>query len=118
VLGERQRVWFGGDTGYCPVFAEIGQRLGPFDLSLIPIGAYEPAWFHSPAHIGPAEAVQVHSDIRSRRSVPIHWGAWSLTDEAMDAPPAVLAAAAVAAGLPRGAFEPLLRGETCSIAAA
>jgi N-acyl-phosphatidylethanolamine-hydrolysing phospholipase D len=41
VLGQQLRFWFAGDTGYCPVFKEIGERCGPFDLSAIPIGAYE-----------------------------------------------------------------------------
>lgn len=41
VLGQSMRFWFAGDTGYCPVFKEIGERCGPFDLAAIPIGAYE-----------------------------------------------------------------------------
>ncbi len=41
VLGQQLRFWFAGDTGYCPVFKEIGERCGPLDLAAIPIGAYE-----------------------------------------------------------------------------
>jgi N-acyl-phosphatidylethanolamine-hydrolysing phospholipase D len=47
------RVYFGGDSGYASVFAEIGARLGPFDASLLPIGAYEPRWFMGAAHVTP-----------------------------------------------------------------
>src|SRR5690606_21056441 len=36
------RVYFAGDTGYFDAFAEIAARLGPFDLAVLPIGAYEP----------------------------------------------------------------------------
>lgn len=45
---------------YCPVFPEIGERLGPFDLAAIPIGAYEPRWFLCPQHCDPQEAVKIH----------------------------------------------------------
>ena len=115
VRGERRRLWFGGDSGYCPVFTEIGQRHGPFDLSLIPIGAYQPRWFHGPAHMDPREAVQVHLDVRSKRTLPIHWGCWSLTDEALDEPPQLLAQEAQARGLAAHEFAPLLRGETAVV---
>lgn len=60
VIGAAQRFWFAGDTGYCGVFKEIGQKYGPFDLSAIPIGAYDPRWLMKPQHIDPAEAVQIH----------------------------------------------------------
>ena len=60
IMGAAQRFWFAGDTGYCRVFKEIGQKYGPFDLSAIPIGAYDPRWFLKPQHIDPKEAVQIH----------------------------------------------------------
>lgn len=68
-----------GNTGYCPVFKEIGDRLGPFDLSAIPIGAYQPKDFMQPMHIGPEEALQVHQDVRSKKSVGVHCCTFFLT---------------------------------------
>ena len=44
VIGKKKRLFFAGDTGYCSSFLEIGKKYGPFDVSLIPIGAYEPRW--------------------------------------------------------------------------
>ncbi|HEY1765040.1 MAG TPA: MBL fold metallo-hydrolase [Opitutaceae bacterium] len=104
-LGGR-RVYFAGDSGYHEtLFREIGRRCGPPDLSLIPIGAYEPRWFMRDAHMNPPEAVRVHQDVGSRRSVAIHWGVFQLTDEGYEDPPKALAEACRGAGLPRGAFE-------------
>lgn len=60
VKGEKRSFWFGGDSGYCSVFKEIGEKYGPFDLAAIPVGAYEPRWFMKPQHVNPAEAVQMH----------------------------------------------------------
>lgn len=60
VRGEQQRIWFAGDTGYCPVFKEIGERLGPFNLAFIPIGNYIPANIARYLHCSPSEAVQIH----------------------------------------------------------
>ncbi len=112
VLGQRRRFWFGGDTGFCSVFKEIGAKYGPFDLAAIPIGAYEPRWFHRPAHLDPEEAVQVHADVRARASIAVHCCTWSLTDEALDEPPVTLAAAAAKAGLQPDAFTVMQHGET------
>jgi L-ascorbate metabolism protein UlaG (beta-lactamase superfamily) len=76
IAGPRHRVFFGGDTGYTPVFAEIGARLGPFDLTLLPIGAYNDAW-HA-IHMDPEEAVRAHGDLGGRVLLPIHWATFNL----------------------------------------
>lgn len=81
-----QKVCFVGDTGYCPVFKDIGAELGPFDLSLIPIGAYEPIWFMKAQHVNPEEAYEIHKDLRSKRSLGIHHGTFRLTSEAVQEP--------------------------------
>jgi len=87
------RVLFAGDTGYHPEFAEIGRRLGPFDIALLPVGAYEPRWFMRPVHMDPEEAVAAAIDIGAGAGSPppvllaTHWGTFSLTDEPMDEPP-------------------------------
>src|SRR5213078_1632981 len=60
-----QRIYFGGDTAYGPHFTEIRDRLGPIDLALLPIGAYEPRWFMKVVHMNPAEAVEAHLDLRA-----------------------------------------------------
>ena len=60
-------IWFGGDTGYNPVqFKRVGKQYGPFDLGLIPIGAYQPRWFMRPVHVDPHEAVLLHQDVGAR----------------------------------------------------
>jgi N-acyl-phosphatidylethanolamine-hydrolysing phospholipase D len=106
------RFYFAGDTGYGPLFKEIGRRFAPIDLAAIPIGAYEPRWFMQPVHADPAEAVKIHEDVGARRSVGMHWGTFQLTDEAMDEPPQALGAALTAAGIPRDAFFVMGFGET------
>lgn len=108
-------LFFAGDTGYSKDFAEIGARLAPrggFDLALIPVGAYEPRWFMAEQHVNPAEAVQMHRDLRARQSLGIHWGTFELTDESLDEPPRALAAARKAAGLVDQDFFVLAVGET------
>lgn len=83
-------VFYCGDTGYpenFPLFRQIGDALGPFDLSCIPIGAYDPRDMNKDSHCNPQEAVQIHKDLHSKQSVGIHWGSFQLTEEFMDAPP-------------------------------
>lgn len=91
-----QRIFFCGDSSYpdsFPLFRQIGDALGPFDLACIPIGAYEPAMLNRAAHVNPAEAVLIHKDIASRQSVAIHWGSFPLSEEMLDEPPKKLKAA-------------------------
>jgi len=80
------KLYFAGDSGYGPHFRKIGERLGPMRLSLIPIGAFKPEWFMSPIHCSPAQAVQIHHDVRSRQSVAMHYGTFPLADDGEDEP--------------------------------
>jgi L-ascorbate metabolism protein UlaG (beta-lactamase superfamily) len=88
-----RRILFTGDSGYGPHFLEIAERLGPIDLALLPIGAYEPRWFMKDIHMNPAEAVQAHLDLAARRSLAMHFGTFQLTPEGIEEPPRALAAA-------------------------
>ncbi|CAF0815862.1 unnamed protein product, partial [Brachionus calyciflorus] len=81
ILGKSKKVYFAGDSGYCPAFKEIGQKYGPLDYSFIPIGAYEPRWFMGPQHVDPEEAVKIHMDVKSNKSFAIHWGTFALASE-------------------------------------
>jgi L-ascorbate metabolism protein UlaG (beta-lactamase superfamily) len=85
--------YFAGDTGYpekFPLHRQVGDLLGPFDLAAIPIGAYKPRFFMRDSHCDPKEAVKIHRDIRSNRSVAIHWGTFPLANEPFEEPPTVL----------------------------
>lgn len=92
------RLYFAGDTGYGPVFREIGAAHGPFDLALVPIGAYEPRNIMHVHHATPEEAVAIGRDLGAARLVAMHWGTIMLTDEPPFEPPARFRAAAAAAG--------------------
>lgn len=81
-----KKIWFAGDTGYSPVFRQMGERFRGFDLSLIPVGAYEPRDFMHNQHINPEEAVLIHQETLSKRSMGIHWGTFDLSDERPDQP--------------------------------
>ena len=104
-VGER-RVLFAGDTGRHPEFTAIADRCGPFDLVLVPIGAYEPRWFMGPVHMNPEDAVAAYAELCGPVSAgpprpllaAMHWGTFKLTDESMDEPPRRMRAAWRAAG--------------------
>ena len=107
-----RRIFFAGDTGYSRDFADIAARFPPMDLSLLPIGAYDPRWFMAPVHVDPAEAVRIHQDLHSRLSVAMHWGTFRLTAEPLDQPPQLLAQALTAAGIAPEKFTVFRHGET------
>ncbi|WP_224994527.1 MBL fold metallo-hydrolase [Cesiribacter sp. SM1] len=71
-----QKIYFAGDSGYFNGYREIGQRLGPFDLSLMPIGAYDLAWAN--IHLNPQEAVQAQQEVQGGILLPTHWGTFDL----------------------------------------
>jgi L-ascorbate metabolism protein UlaG (beta-lactamase superfamily) len=98
IAGPRHRVFFGGDTGYTPAFAEIGARLGPFDLTLLPVGAYNEAW--RTIHMDPEEAVRAHGDLGGRVLLPIHWATFNLAFHRWAEPAQRVLAAAERSGVP------------------
>lgn len=71
LVGPRHRAYYSGDTGLFPALREIGQRLGPFDVTLIETGQYHRAW--PDWHIGPEQAVQAHQLVRGKVMLPVHW---------------------------------------------
>eukprot|EP00927_Polykrikos_kofoidii_P057804 TRINITY_DN51999_c0_g1_i1.p1 TRINITY_DN51999_c0_g1~~TRINITY_DN51999_c0_g1_i1.p1 ORF type:complete len:464 (-),score=71.06 TRINITY_DN51999_c0_g1_i1:235-1554(-) len=77
---RRMPFFFAGDTGYCPVFGQIG-KMFDVGLALVPIGAYEPRWFMAPSHCDPADAVRVVDDLGADKAMAIHWGTYPLTME-------------------------------------
>jgi L-ascorbate metabolism protein UlaG (beta-lactamase superfamily) len=84
LVGEHHRVWFSGDTGPAPFFDEIGERLGPFDATMIEVGAWNPLW--AEIHLGPEAAVGVHRQVKGRVLIPVHWGTFNLALHAWDQP--------------------------------
>ncbi|MFZ0105287.1 MAG: MBL fold metallo-hydrolase [Thiobacillus sp.] len=112
ITAPELNVFFAGDTGYSADFVEIGRRLGPFDLAALPIGAYEPRWFMRRQHVDPAQALQIHHDVRARQSLGVHWGVFEMADEPLDEPPRALAAAREVAGMAESEFFVLRVGET------
>jgi N-acyl-phosphatidylethanolamine-hydrolysing phospholipase D len=130
---DGRRVYFAGDTGHHPEFGVIGERFGPFDALLLPVGAYEPQWFMRPMHMNPEDALNAYTEIdrattgHSHRAtpasgwplpvtgpvmVPIHWGTFKLTDEPMDEPPKRTQEAWGKAGYPESGLWLLRHGET------
>jgi len=95
--GPRHRVFFGGDTGFHDALGGIGERLGPFDLALLPIGAYSDLW--PDIHMTPEEAVDAHLALRGGLLVPIHWATFDLGFHSWSEPVERVRRAAAAAGV-------------------
>lgn len=66
------------DYPHCPAFAEIGTLRGPFNLGLIPIGAYDPRYIMSSMHANPFDSVNIFKDTKCNRAMGIHWGTWGM----------------------------------------
>ena len=104
------KIFFAGDSGAGGHWAEIATRLGPPDIALLPIGAYDPRWIMAPVHMNPEEAVAAHQALRARHALGMHFGTFRLTDEPIDEP-ATRLRAACAAGAVRN-FDVLGFGES------
>ncbi len=84
--GPGGSVFFAGDTGAGPHFAEIRRRLGPPRAALLPIGAFRPEWFMGPVHMSPADAVQAQRDLGAGTAIAMHFGTFRLADDGQDEP--------------------------------
>lgn len=83
-LAQDLRLFFSGDTGYSDHFREIGRRLGPFDVTMVEAGAYDPRWAY--VHMLPQQTVQAHIDLRGFWLLPVHNGTFDLALHAWDDP--------------------------------
>ena len=98
VQSERHRVFFSGDTGLTTEYAAIRERLGPFDLVMLEVGAFHPSW--GDIHLGPLNALKAHALLGGGAFLPVHWGTFSLAMHAWDEPAETLLQAAQGAGTP------------------
>ena len=76
IVGPAHRVYFSGDTGLHTTLKDIGERYGPFDLSMIEVGQYHSAW--PDWHIGPEQAVKAHQLVKAKVFLPVHWSLFIL----------------------------------------
>ncbi|MCO5948872.1 MBL fold metallo-hydrolase [Mucilaginibacter flavidus] len=84
IKGHTHNIFFGADSGWFPVFKEIGETFGPFDLTMLEIGAYGQYW--PDIHMGPDNASNAHLALKGKLMMPIHWGTFNLAPHAWDEP--------------------------------
>lgn len=77
ISGNKNKIFFGGDSGYFNGFKEIGDKYGPFDLTFLECGAYNENW--PEIHMMPEETIQAHVELRGKQLMPIHWGKFNLS---------------------------------------
>lgn len=92
ITGSRHKVFFSGDTGLTPEYASIRERLGPFDLVMLEVGAFHPSW--GDIHLGPENALEAHRLLGGGVLLPVHWGTFSLAVHDWDEPAETLLALA------------------------
>lgn len=112
ITGSRSCVYHSGDTAWFEGFKEIGRRFPHITSALLPIGAYDPAWFMEKQHMNPEQAVAAFVDLNARDFYAMHWGTFQLTDEALDEPPRRLAAEWTRRALEPSRLHILAVGET------
>ena len=84
VIGPDHRFFYSGDTGYSQFFQQIGNRFGPFDLSIIKIGAYGPGANWIDIHMDPEDAIKVHMEVKGKRMLPVHWATFNMAHDWMN----------------------------------
>ncbi len=97
IQGPRHRVFFSGDTGLTTAYRDIAARLGPFDLVMLEVGAFHPAW--GDIHLGPDQALEALALLGGGRFLPVHWGTFNLGLHAWDQPAERLLEVAPAMGV-------------------
>ena len=102
--GPKHSVFYSGDTGMHPEFKDIGDRLGPFDVTLMETGAYSSLW--TDVHLGPEQAVLAHQLVRGRVMLPVHWGLFDLALHSWTEPVERVIAAAARLGVSVGVLRP------------
>ncbi len=85
ITGKSHRVFFCGDTGMFPHFKDMGHQYGPFDMTILPIGAYDSCW--PDIHLTPEQAIEAHEMLNGDILIPIHWGTFNLAPHAWFDPP-------------------------------
>ncbi|MGA0609492.1 MBL fold metallo-hydrolase [Caldimonas sp. KR1-144] len=98
IRSPRHAVFFSGDTGLTTQYAQIRERLGPFDLVMLEVGAFHPSW--GDIHLGPRNALEAHALLGGGAFLPIHWGTFSLAMHAWDEPAETLLALGAQRGTP------------------
>ena len=78
IVGKEKRAFVSGDSGYFDGFKNIGEQLGPFDVTFLKIGAYSDKGTWHALHMTPEEAGQQHLDLRGQLLVPLHWATFDL----------------------------------------
>ena len=96
IRSDRHAVFFSGDTGLTSEYQRIRERLGPFDLVMLEVGAFHPSW--GDMHLGPENALKAHALLGGGPFLPIHWGTFSLAMHAWDQPAETLVRLAPATG--------------------
>ena len=106
------KIFFSGDTGYYTHFKQTYEKFGAMDISLLPIGSYDPRWFMKDQHVDPKESVLAHMDLHSKLSIGIHFGTFQLTDEGVDEPVKDLKSALDELKIPQANFRAPKNGES------
>ena len=98
IRSPRHSVFFSGDTGLTMQYELIRERLGPFDLVMLEVGAFHPAW--GDIHLGPGNALEAHAMLGGGVLLPVHWGTFALALHDWDEPAETLLALGTQRGVP------------------